>query len=131
MQAGDYYVGDLCYVMHDEWDEVCDLMFEGRTDGGCNEGVFNLKDGRTFAVFNTAWGDGIYTDNLVGDYPVDAGCIGCIKVSDIDKTNDQNNMTLGNIHSFNNDFEVDTDGSLLTFGHVRIDTDPLNDYDEE
>ena len=28
--AGKYYVGDLCYVMHDEWDEVCGLFFKGR-----------------------------------------------------------------------------------------------------
>lgn len=27
MPAGRYYVGDLCYVMDDVWDEVCDLMF--------------------------------------------------------------------------------------------------------
>ena len=25
--AGEYYIGDLCYVMHAEWGEVCDLMF--------------------------------------------------------------------------------------------------------
>ena len=23
MKAGTYYIGDLCYVMHKEWDEVC------------------------------------------------------------------------------------------------------------
>jgi hypothetical protein len=22
MKAGTYYIGDLCYVMHKEWDEV-------------------------------------------------------------------------------------------------------------
>ena len=38
--AGKYYVGDLCYVMHDEWDEVCGLFFKGRDDHGCNQGVF-------------------------------------------------------------------------------------------
>ena len=27
MRSGTYYVGDLCYVMHPQWDEVCDLMF--------------------------------------------------------------------------------------------------------
>ena len=33
---------------------------------------------------------------------------------------------------FENDFEVYSDGRTLTFGHIRIDTDPLaDDYDEE
>ena len=41
--AGKYYVGDLCYVMHDEWDEVCGLFFKGRDDHGCNQGMFELK----------------------------------------------------------------------------------------
>ena len=26
MQPGEFYVGDLCYVLHDEWDEVCRLI---------------------------------------------------------------------------------------------------------
>ena len=27
MKAGNYYIGDLCYVLHDEWNEVCELIF--------------------------------------------------------------------------------------------------------
>ena len=132
MKAGDYYVGDLCYVLHAEWPEVCELLFAGRDDGGCNEGIFNLKDGRTFAIFNTAFGDGVYQDNFGAEYMVDAGSIGCIKVSDIDRDNTDNFLTGGQIVGFDNDFEVDTDGALLTFGHIRIDTDPqFDDYDEE
>jgi hypothetical protein len=131
MRAGDYYVGDLCYVMHDEWKEVCELLFEGRTDHGCNEGIFNLKDGRTFALFNTAWGDGVYEDNFGAAYMVDAGCIGCIKLSDIDLDNPDNGLTGGQIVGFDNDFEVDSDGALLTFGHIRIDTDPYYEDDSD
>ena len=132
LTAGDYYVGDLCYVLHAEWPEVCDLLFANRTDGGCNEGVFNLKDGRTFAIFNTAFGDGVYQDNFGAEYMVDAGSIGCIKVSGIDREHPDNFLTGGQIVGFDNDFEVDTDGALLTFGHIRIDTDPqYDDYDEE
>ncbi len=44
MPAGKYYVGDLCYVMHDVWDEVCDLMFPHDNSGVY--GKFKLKDGR-------------------------------------------------------------------------------------
>lgn len=132
MPAGDYYVGDLCYVLHAEWDEVCELLFEGRTDHGCNEGVFNLKDGRAFAIFNTAYGDGVYEDNFGAPYMVDAGSIGCVKLSDIDQNHQDNFLTGGHIVGFDNDFEVDSDGALMTFGHIRIDTDPsYDDYDEE
>lgn len=41
MPAGRYYIGDLCYVMHDEWDEFCDhLDYPGER---------KLKDGRKYA----------------------------------------------------------------------------------
>ena len=70
LPAGKYYVGDLCYVMHEEWDEVCGLFFKGRTDHGCNQGEFMLKDGRRFACYNTRWGDGTYFDEDRNRYPV-------------------------------------------------------------
>ena len=131
MQPGTYYLGDLCYVMHQEWSEVCDLLFAGQDNGGVNEGTFNLKDGRTFALFSTAYGDGTYPDNKGNMYPVDAGSIGCIKVDEIDLSVMDNSLNGGHVYSFDNDFEVYSDGRVLTFGDVSIDTDPLNDYDEE
>jgi hypothetical protein len=136
MNAGKYYVGDLCYVLHDEWDEVCSLMFKGRADGGCNQGEFNLKDGRRFAVYNTAYGDGTYVDNLGNEYWVDAGCIGCIMVADIDLTESQNNLSGGTLHQFAKDFQTSTDGENLTFGHVTVmtgdyDRDPEEEYEDE
>ena len=132
MPAGKYYVGDLCYVMHDEWDECCELFFAGRSDHGCNTGEFNLKDGRRFAIYSTAFGDGYYPTNCGANLGVDAGSIGCVRVEDIDTKNPDNNTSLGHIYRFENDFEVETDGRVLTFGDVRIDTDPYaDDYDED
>ena len=66
MPAGRYYVGDLCYVMHDVWDEVCDLVFP--YDGRGVYGKFKLKDGREFAVYSTAYGDGTYYDGMGRKY---------------------------------------------------------------
>jgi hypothetical protein len=83
MKEGEYYIGDLCYVMHDSWDEVCDLLFEGRDDQGCNEGEFTLKDGRKFAIYNTNFGDGVYRTDFGYSCCVDSGSIGCILKSDI------------------------------------------------
>lgn len=125
MPAGKYLVGDLCYVMHTEWDEVCELLFAGRTDHGCNEGEFTLKDGRRFAIYNTAHGDGVYDDNVGNAYPVDAGCIGCIRVEDV---NDPEMYLAGmNIINFASDFTTDTDGDTIEIGHVRVYTG----YEEE
>ena len=82
MRPGTYYVGDLCYVMHPQWKEVCDLMFA--TDGnGVLDGEFNLANGVRFAVSSTAYGDGTYFDQQDRQYPVDAGLIGCIRVEDV------------------------------------------------
>jgi predicted enzyme related to lactoylglutathione lyase len=131
MPAGKYYVGDLCYVMHECWDEVCGLFFKGRTDGGCNEGEFNLKDGRRFVSYNTKWGDGGYYDESGNEYSVDAGLIGCICLDDIDFTNDENNINGGHVIEFRTDFDHgggrsnlgrNWDG-VIRIGHVKIITD--------
>lgn len=82
MRPGTYYVGDLCYVMHPQWKEVCALMFA--TDGGgVLEGEFNLANGVRFSLHSTAYGDGTYQDEAGRNYPVDAGLIGCIRVQDV------------------------------------------------
>ena len=84
MRAGTYYVGDLCYVMHPQWNEVCKLMFNtGRGNDGVLDGEFNLANGVRFALHSTAYGDGTYYDQQDRRYPVDAGLIGCIAVEDV------------------------------------------------
>ena len=84
MRAGTYYVGDLCYVMHPQWNEVCKLMFNtGRGNDGVLDGEFNRANGVRFALHSTAYGDGTYYDKQDREYPVDAGLIGCIAVEDV------------------------------------------------
>lgn len=125
MPAGRYYVGDLCYVMHDVWDEVCDLMFP--YDGHGEYGKFQLKDGREFAVYSTMYGDGTYMDNSGRNYYVDAGVIGCILESDIRDPNPSNG---GNYIDFAKDFDTGEDGGVIRFGNVYVDT-VGPDYEEE
>ena len=80
MPAGEYYIGDLCYVMtSEEWLEVCDLTIQ---DSRLIEGEFQLKDGRKFAMYSTAYGDGTYYDHYGFSYSVDSGSIGCIRMED-------------------------------------------------
>lgn len=76
MPAGRYWVGDLCYVLDDVWDEVWRLC----------DGVHTLADGRRVAIFSTVHGDGIYDDDDGNEYAVDSGSLGCILADDIRDT---------------------------------------------
>ena len=130
MPAGRYYVGDLCYCMHPEWDEFCELTIRGER---CLEGEFALADGRRFATLSTAYGDGTYGSNIGTQHSVDAGLIGCIRVEDIrDREYDQATLErLGAFVDFPEPFEVSSDQGLLKFGHVLIETAGGYDWDEE
>ena len=126
MQPGKYYIGDLCYVMHSEWDEFCSLTIVGDK---VLDGEFNLKDGRRFATFTTKWGDGTYKDEQGHTYGVDAGLIGCINVKDITPS-ELENLKDGRVIEFVQDFSTFSAGGVIRFGSVVIDTD-YADIDEE
>jgi hypothetical protein len=127
MQPGKYYIGDLCYVMHGEWDEFCSLTICGDK---VLDGEFNLKDGRRFATFTTQWGDGNYFDQNGKSYDVDAGLIGCIRLDDIDLTNPENSLIGGNIIEFVQPFSTFKAGGEIRIGNVLIDTDPAEVEEE-
>jgi len=132
MKAGKYYVGDLCYVLGDRWDEVCDLIIVGHN---CLDGEFELKDGTKFAIYGTAYGDGVYPDQHGNGYPVDSGSIGCVLVDDI--TEGELDEGLGNIFDFKESFTTDSDDGVIMIGDVVIDTrgeseeEDLDEYFEE
>ena len=132
MPAGRYYIGDLCYVMHPEWDEFCELTIKGNQ---CLDGEFALEDGRRFATFRTAYGDGTYQSNIGTSHSVDAGLIGCIRVEDIRDDQYNNIEELGAIVEFDQPFEVLADQGLIVFGHVQIETaadeEEYDCFDEE
>jgi hypothetical protein len=127
-----YYIGDLCYVMHDEWSEVCEAFFAGDED----EPIYELEDGRIFFMMNTAYGDGQYNDQNGLPYSVDSGSIGAIKVDDI--RDPQFALTLeqglGHVHEFPYELEVldveNSDG-VLSFGSIVIDTVGADWEDED
>jgi len=128
MPAGKYYVGDLCYVMHDVWNEFCNITIEGNN---VLDGVFALSDGRLFATFCTMYGDGEYRDNYGRMYGVDAGLIGCIRVEDI--KDPEAHMSGGHVIEFKEDFEVDSVDGEIMFGDIYINTagEEEEDYYEE
>jgi hypothetical protein len=132
MPAGKYYVGDLCYVMSDdEWKEFCSITIDGNN---VKDGEFQLKDGRRFATYTTAFGDGVYYDQYGHSYSVDAGLIGCIKVEDIRSEKYENLLDLGAIIEFKEEFMTyggrspEFEGEIQ-IGTVIIETNP--EYEEE
>lgn len=131
LPEGRYYVGDLCYVMHDCWDEVCELLFAGRDDHGCNQGTFQLKDGRRFAIYNTAYGDGTYRGTDGRDYPVDSGSLGCILLSDITEEEKQY-VGSGALHEFVSQVYTGRDEhGTVFFNNLKIVTDDMEDDEED
>lgn len=118
MPAGRYYIGDLCYVMHPEWVEFCELTIH---DHSVLEGKFTLADGREFVFFNTMYGDGVYTDREGRQYGVDAGLIGAIALTDITES-ELKNVKFGNVVSFENEWEAVSANGVLFFGDVVIIT---------
>jgi hypothetical protein len=54
-----------------------------------------------------------------------------VLLDDIDQANVNNNISLGNIIKFDQEFLVDSDGAVLKFGHIAIDTDPQWDEDDD
>ena len=127
MKAGTYYIGDLAYVMHPEWDEFCSLTINGHN---VLDGEFNLKDGRRFATFTTKWGDGTYKDEQGRTYGVDAGLIGCINVEDITPS-ELENLKDGHVVEFVNDFSTFSAGGIIRIGSVCIDTDFEEEFEDE
>lgn len=127
LPAGQYWVGDLCYVMHDVWDEVCRLVFPTPTSKRV-KGVFTLKDGRKFALYSTAFGDGEYDDNKGNIYGVDSGSIGCILLRDI--AEDQlDNLDQGCLHAFDTEVQSGEMCGTIFFNALCIDTRLLPDED--
>jgi len=129
MPAGTYYIGDLCYFMHDEWNEVCGLFFPPGAKHGV-DGEFVLKDGRRFASFGTAHGDGEYLSNFRTRHCVDSGSIGCIRLEDI-REDAGDAETLGAVVEFKEPFEVSTTANgTIKFGYVEIETSYIENEEE-
>lgn len=123
MKAGKYYVGDLCYVLEDRWDEFCEITIK---DNRCLEGEFELADGTRFATFGTTHGDGQYEDQYGNKYGVDSGLIGCILVDDIKMGHSRAALDdLGAVFDFTKDFQPGLKpGGIIAFDHIEIETDP-------
>ena len=126
--SGIYLIVDPCYVLHESWSEICNRLFLDLESSG----DLTLTDGRRIFISNTAYGDGVYSDNIGNLYGVDSGCLGIVSWSDINQDDPKNDVTLGILHTFADDFTVTCDNGVFMFGDVVIDTagnvDDIDDY---
>ena len=124
--AGQYVIGDPCYaVPDDDWLpllESCDYF---------KSPIGYVKDGiQKFAVlaFGTKWGDGCYRGTDGREYGVDAGLLGLVPVEIVKDLSEHE----GFIVTFNKPTLCMDDGSgKLRFGHIVIDTDPVEEEEDE
>jgi hypothetical protein len=134
MPSGKYYIGDLCYALSADWVEIHDLTIKGR---GINavvlDGEFNLHDGRRFALFNTTYGDGCYSDQFGRSYGVDAGSIGAVLLKDArlgaefeiagtEVYSRPHNVLCAHIIDFPEPFECRSISGVIQLGHITIPT---------
>jgi hypothetical protein len=133
LPAGKYYIGDPCYVIRDHiaWMaflESCDFFEESHR-------AFFDKD--EFWASETAYGDGVYNSNIGFRFTVDAGLIGIVPMSVVERYANQANTDFeqfGVIVTFDDPFIVRFNpraGNDPThvFGHIKIFTDSCNEDD--
>lgn len=119
MPAGQYFIGDLSYVMGDCWGEFCKITFRG---AHVRDGEFCLRDGRKFAAYATMHGDGTYSTVDGKMFDVDAGLIGCIRVDDItDEECKADIADIGLVVTFDQPFDTGVYQDTIFFG-----LDPAN-----
>ena len=129
-----YFIGDLCYVLSDEWGDVCDLTLDPLNDEDDRE--FQFDDGREFLMMSTAYGDGTYIDQFGNQYPVDSGTIGAVKVEYLhpDILAEALERGLGAVHEFGyelHELDCENDNGTLYFERVSIPTGYEEEEEEE
>ena len=126
IKAGNYYIGDPCYVMATEvWSELCDQFGDDNT---------LAKPG--MVLLPTAYGDGEYRDNSDRLYFVDSGTIGAVRLGDhIDDMDILSLITVNEdyayIIKFVKDFTISSKDGVLKFGRLTIDTNGEEEEEED
>lgn len=132
MPAGQYYIGDLCYVLRHKWDEVCRLTICGNE---CFDGKFTLSNGANFVrfVLPMNWRNEVsrltcfIKIDYGNDIGVDSGTIGCIETKYLDAEKLELCKEYSLVYDFKEEFECYNEDGNMTFGVISIMTeeDPL------
>lgn len=116
--AGTYYIGDFCYILKEkDYDDiVCSFQYD--------EQPYQYKK-FLFCFNNTAYGDGIYTDQYGNKYAVDSGTIGIINITTKVMLKEANKLMKdgrANVVVFHKPFSVCCCNGVFEFGNIFIDT---------
>lgn len=117
VSGGKYFLGDPCYAVPEE-----DWMPLLRSCGFFNESPVGEVRGHQVLGFRTRWGDGGYFDKYGHSYSVDSGLIGLVPEPLHLGTGRYNLARLGRFVEFAEPTTCTTDGTVLRFGHITIDT---------
>lgn len=130
--AGEYWVGDPCYCFTDHGDWMALLESADYTS---DRAILEAEaGGLRFVASQTAYGDGRYSDQHGGSYPVDAGLLGVVPVgmeqapgADWVYTREE----LMERVRFEKPFRVSYEDGTVRIGHLVIETGDDEDEDEE
>ena len=114
--AGEYYIGDPCYVFAESWTKILDITDYFRKLETSTYKDFEFMGGATYV------GDGVYGDNYGNTYSVDSGSIAILPIGMLDIDKKEMGKGLGLIKKFEKDFLVLIMGGMFKFGNILIDT---------
>ena len=134
--AGEYLIIDPCYVVQNaRWPQIVDAFYARE---GEHAYITDPKTGMQFAMSSTYHGDGIYLDAEGYEYGVDSGTLGCLPVAMISKRMlatlaKQRGCCSGRRVTFTEPvpFVPCNAKGLICFGPVVIETNPVDDQEEE
>ena len=126
LPAGTYVIGDPCYNLSPaRFDELMQT-----SDAYEREGTVTLDDGSTVTVYalRTKNGDGRYNDLSGFEYAVDSAAIGIMPIEALQgETPDEATKVV----KFKSEFEVYDSAGTLIFGRIEINTDPVEEDEDD
>lgn len=128
LPAGDYIVGDPCYVLHPWWD-----AFLANMDAKTNTSTFEISDGVeiTCVYFDTAFGDGAWSGSDGQTYAADAGMLGLVPAIVLEYGGTQPGW-YNRLVTFGTPFTAQHDGvGRMNFGGIKVNTHDDDDYGED
>ena len=126
LPAGDYYIGDPCYVLSDE--DYKEML----TQAYGNKKTYSATiRGHKLFVSGTYYGDGIYSDEVGNAYMVDSGQLSCVPMELVEDVNEA--ARCGTLNDFVNDFDCHpvSENGFIDVGECEIFTGLYDDEEEE
>ncbi len=108
MTPGTYYLGDLFFVLKEEFFLITNPI----------KNEFILNENRKIAYYTTINMSESYQDQFGQEYFIENGNIGCIRIEDIDSI--EVDFSKGKIISFYDNFNTRETQNRILFGHICV-----------